>query len=132
MQRFELRSEQRIPDRRQVCREKFENDRLQVGQTRHDASCEFKQLSGNGARVRIDPISAMAGAAGKMDLPDALEWKMIDVLANALPSVAMICPDIVQIEQDAAVGAFGDASDEFAIGYFLGARLQVVDTCFDR
>ncbi|MDH5823674.1 hypothetical protein QFW77_11820 [Luteimonas sp. RD2P54] len=82
--------------------------------------------------MRIQPVAAVEAAAGEMDLPDPLERQPGERLAHRLPAVALVDPQVVQVEQQAAVGTARDFGDELAVGELAGARAQVVDVVLDR
>jgi len=81
--------------------------------------------------VRVEPVAAVAGPAGHVDLPHARQRKLIEKLVNGLASIAVIGPDGMQVKKDPAVRGFRDAGDKFAIGQLIRARLKVVDASLD-
>ena len=66
--------------------------------------------------MSIEPIASVIVATGQVQLPHALERQLIQVVTEGLAAIAIVRPDIVQIEQDAAIRGFGDASHKFTVG----------------
>ena len=67
-----------------------------------------------------------------MNLKDPFQRELVEHLGDGLASVPLIGQQIVQVEQDAAVGAPGHAGDVGAVGQPPGARAQVVDARLDE
>src|ERR1051325_6292757 len=81
------------------------------------AGIELPHLVANAGSVVVDadraPILEWAQAvAGEMDLADAGRWQATKVMARIETVVARAYEHIVDVAQDAAVGARGDLGDE--------------------
>src|SRR6516165_7270503 len=87
MQGFELHADAKISDLGEAGWNHLEDDRLEIGQPRHDARRQLEQIEGHGAGVRIKPEATAKVSAGEMDFPDALQRQLLDVVADGLASV---------------------------------------------
>ena len=76
--------------------------------------------------MRIEPKAAMPMASSQMDLPHALERYLVNIVSERLSAIAFVRPDVMQVEQDAAIGLVGNARHKLAVGQFLGPRSQVI------
>src|ERR1700733_4042275 len=75
----------------------------------------------------IDPESAGSFSTGQVNLPDPLERYRLAKFGHALATVALVAQQVVQIEQYAAIGGFGDLGCECAIRHFTRTPGEVTD-----
>jgi len=66
--------------------------------------------------MRIQAIAAVIGPRRQVDLPNALERKLINIVGGTLPSMVLVGPNILQVKQNAAIRALGHASLDGQIG----------------
>jgi hypothetical protein len=61
-----------------------------------------------------------------MHLPDTFQPQLGQHVPYRLPAVALVAPEIVQIEQDSAVGLLSHGREELTVAELTGAWPQVV------
>ena len=66
--------------------------------------------------VGVDDNVALVGVAGEMELADAVGRHAVDEGPRVEAVVEAADVDVVDVEQDQAVGALGDGGDEFPLG----------------
>ena len=104
----------------------------QPWETRHDPCGHVEQPRVDRADVGIEVVAVRLEPAGQVHLPDPLQRQRGDEVVDGLAPVSFVGPDVVQVEQDAAVGAVGDGGDVLAIAEITIDRLQVVGRGFDE
>jgi hypothetical protein len=67
-----------------------------------------------------------------MQLPDALERQLRQEGLDRLPAVPVVGEDVVQIEQDAAVGGLDHPRHELSVGQLVRPRAEVIHAGLDR
>src|SRR5262249_31096941 len=72
------------------------------------------------------------GTGSDVYFPYPLERKMIDVVPDALSPMMLVHPDILQVEEDTAVGILGHTSHKFPIRQFIAPGLQIADATFQH
>src|SRR6476620_11902331 len=76
--------------------------------------------------MRIEPKAAMPLASSQMDFPHALERYLVYIVGERLSGISFVRPDVMQVEQDAAIGLVGNERHKLAIRQILGPRSQVI------
>jgi len=76
--------------------------------------------------VRVEVIAARLETTGQVHLPDAIEWQLGEVVGHRLAAVALICPDVVEVQQDTAISLLGDCRHVRAVVEVAWDRAEVV------
>ena len=98
-----------------------------LGQLRQHLGRQRLELGGQATAVRVEPEAAALEPAGQVHLGDPVERELGQELTGGLAPVALVRPDVVEVEQDAAVGRLGHRGDEGAVGDLVGPGPQVAD-----
>ena len=73
------------------------------------ARVQLPHLVAHRVVVRVEQVGAVVGVAGEVELDDALDRHAGEVVARVEAVVEGADEDVVDVEQDAAVGALRDA-----------------------
>jgi len=65
--------------------------------------------------MSVDPVPGLIHAAREMDFPDIGQRQLIEYVRDALTAVALVAPQVVKVEKDAAVRCARDGREEVAI-----------------
>ena len=92
-------------------------------EVRHD----IHQVRFHEAGMGVQPEATLGHSAGEMDFPDPVQRNGRAKLLHALPAVARVAEDIVQVQQDSAIGRVGDFRDEIGIRHLARQRREITD-----
>src|SRR5262245_43474712 len=110
----------------------LEDNRLQVGQPGYKLFRDRVERIRDSTGMRVQPEAVPLHASGKVDLPNALEWQLMQILVQRLPAVHAVAVDIVQVQQEPAVGAFDHAADKISVGQLIREGPQVAHSGLNR
>src|SRR5579863_9893770 len=110
----------------------LEDDGAEVGKFGNEIGGDHRQVRIDPAAMRIEPMTMRELRAGEMHFPDTLEWQPCQHVVDRRPAVPGIDPEVVEIEQDAAIRCLGDCCEEVAIVHFGRLRLEVIDAGLER
>src|SRR5207237_10140796 len=85
-----------------------------------------------GRVVRVVQPDAAVGMAGQVELRDPIGGDAGQVVARIESVVAGADIDVVDVEQDAAVGALGDPGEEFPLGHRRATEGDVAGDVFEH
>ena len=80
--------------------------------------------------VGVEDVFLIAGVAGDMDLGDALGRYGVDVVHGVEVVIHGGDVDVVDVEEDAAIGALDDFVEELPLGHFGGGKFGVAADVF--
>ena len=86
---------------------------------------EFPDASGHGVVMCIDQHLARPAVTGQMNLEDAIRRDRVDVFHRIEAMIMRTDEDIVDIEQDAAVGFFRDRHQEIPFADHVAFEAQI-------
>ena len=81
--------------------------------------------------VSVQDIFAIFGMAGDVNLRDAMRGDAVDVDGGIETVILRRDVDIIDVEQDAAIGALDDFVEEFPLGHFGDVKFGVAADVFD-
>src|SRR5581483_8596041 len=100
----------------------FKTDGAQIQQAGNDVSGEPTQVVPDQSVVRVEIEAAMIVTPGDVNLPNPLERNSVEHALDALMAVALVRQEIVQFEQDAAIGMLRDGGKELTVIDLVVAR----------
>ena len=80
----------------------------------------------------IEQMGPVVAVAGEMELHDPIDRYRIDVLLGAEAMIEGADEDVVNVEQNSAIGFIGDRTQEFPLGQPRILKGQVARHVFDQ
>src|SRR3546814_225364 len=90
---------------------------FQVRQAREPRPAQLHQRVRYQPGMGIEPVPVDGIATGEMDLPDTFQRQRRQDVVDRLSPVQLVAPEIVHVQQDAAVRPFRDLGDELTVGH---------------
>src|SRR3546814_9604300 len=80
----------------------------------------------------IEPVPVDGIATGEMDLPDTFQRQRRQDVVDRLSPVQLVAPEIVHVQQDAAVRPFRDLGVELTVGHLAWQWFEIVGSDLER
>ncbi len=82
--------------------------------------------------MRVEQVAALVAVAGEMELDHAVARDSLDVVGGVEAVVAGANEDVVDVEENAAVGVLGDLAEEFPLAHGRVAKGDVGGDILER